>query len=259
MKDEADKVAKQPENGISWSPWVGVIYVLGVFYISQFLASIAILSYPGLRHWTDSHTTHWLNTSVPAQFVFVLLAEGLAVGGIYVFLKRNSSSLAAIGFKKPAWFDPLLGVAAVIPYFVLYGIAVAIVGHFFHGLNVNQQQDIGFNSVHGNQQLILTFISLVILPPIAEEIMVRGFLYSTLKKAMPVFTAALATSAIFGAAHLGEGGSAGLLWIGFIDTFVLSMVLIWLREQTGNLWASITLHAIKNGVAFTALFVLHVH
>jgi membrane protease YdiL (CAAX protease family) len=30
-----------------------------------------------------------------------------------------------------------------------------------------------------------------------------------------------------------------------------------LREKTGGLWSSMTLHAIKNGIAFVALFVLH--
>jgi membrane protease YdiL (CAAX protease family) len=29
-----------------------------------------------------------------------------------------------------------------------------------------------------------------------------------------------------------------------------------LREITGNLWAGITLHAIKNGIAFFSLFIL---
>ena len=36
-----------------------------------------------------------------------------------------------------------------------------------------------------------------------------------------------------------------------------NLVLIYLREKTGSLWASITLHACKNGVAFAALFVFH--
>jgi hypothetical protein len=104
----------------------------------------------------------------------------------------------------------------------------------------------------------MTFISLVVLPPIVEEIMVRGFLYSTLKKAMPTVAAVLLTSAIFASAHLPEGGAAGPLYIAALDTFVLSLVLIYLREKTGSLWASITLHAAKNGVAFTVLFVLHI-
>ncbi len=88
--------------------------------------------------------------------------------------------------------------------------------------------------------------------------MVRGFLYSTLKKAMPLFGAVVLTSAIFASAHLPEGGAAGPLWIGALDTFVLSLFLIYLREKTNGLWASMTLHAVKNGVAFVALFVLHV-
>ncbi|HVX57224.1 MAG TPA: CPBP family intramembrane glutamic endopeptidase, partial [Candidatus Saccharimonadales bacterium] len=115
------------------------------------------------------------------------------------------------------------------------------------------------NDVQGALPMTLTFISLVVLPPLAEEIMVRGFLYSSLKKALPTIWAVLITSGLFAAAHLPEGGASGPLYIGAIDTFVLSLVLIYLREQTGNLWASITLHACKNGFAFVTLFVLHVH
>jgi membrane protease YdiL (CAAX protease family) len=63
---------------------------------------------------------------------------------------------------------------------------------------------------------------------------------------------------VFGLPHLAQGGDAGPLWIAFIDTFILSMVLVWLREQTGNLWAGIVLHAIKNGIAFVSLFILSV-
>jgi hypothetical protein len=87
--------------------------------------------------------------------------------------------------------------------------------------------------------------------------MVRGFLYSSLKKALPVVWAVVLTSGIFAIAHLSGGGATGPLYIAALDTFVLSLVLIYLREKTGGLWASITLHAIKNGIAFMALFVFH--
>jgi membrane protease YdiL (CAAX protease family) len=132
------------------------------------------------------------------------------------------------------------------------------VSHFIPSFNVNEQQQIGFSNVHGGLPLLMTFVSLVILPPLAEEIMVRGFLYSTLKKAMPALAAVILTSALFASAHLPEGGDAGPLYIAALDTFVLSLVLIYLREKTGSLWASITLHAAKNGIAFVALFALHV-
>ena len=66
----------------------------------------------------------------------------------------------------------------------------------------------------------------------------------------------LVTSVIFGALHT-LTGKDGLLWIAAIDTFALSLVLCYLREKTGNLYASMGVHAIKNGIAFLALFVLH--
>jgi membrane protease YdiL (CAAX protease family) len=165
--------------------------------------------------------------------------------------------LAAIGLKKPRWSDLLHGLLAVPLYFLLYLIVVAVVSHFVPALNVDQKQEIGFDNVQGGAALVMTFISLVILPPLAEEIMVRGFLYSTLKKALPMIWAVILTSALFAAAHLSEGGSGGLLYIAALDTFVLSLILIYLREKTGSLWASITLHACKNGIAILALFLLH--
>ncbi|MGH7237402.1 MAG: CPBP family glutamic-type intramembrane protease [Candidatus Saccharimonadales bacterium] len=44
-----------------------------------------------------------------------------------------------------------------------------------------------------------------------------------------------------------------------VDTFILSTVLCYLREKTGRLYAGIGVHALKNFVAFAALFLFHVH
>jgi membrane protease YdiL (CAAX protease family) len=243
---------------VPWNVWVGVLFVVLVYVGSQFFGGLLVSVYPWLKHWPAAQTSDWLNNSVGAQFVFILLAECFTVGAIYLFLKRRQLSMALIGLKRPRWSDLGYGLAAVPVYYVLYLLTVGVASRLIPSLNINQQQDIGFTNVHGTIQLALTFISLVILPPLAEEIMVRGFLYSTLKKAMPMISAVILTSGLFAAAHLPEGGPAGPLYIAALDTFVLSLVLIYLREQTGSLWASITLHATKNGVAFLALFALHV-
>lgn len=244
---------------VPWGPWLGVLFAAFVYFASQIFGGLLLSIYPALRHWTQAQATDWAQNTVWAQFVFVLLAETFTIGSIYLFLKRYRAKFRDIGLKRPRWSDPFYGLLAVPVYFFIYGITVALISHFVPGLNVNERQQLGFNDVQGTLQLVITFISLVILPPIAEEIMVRGFLYSTLKKALPTIWAVLLTSALFAMAHLPEGGSAGPLYIAAIDTFVLSLILIYLREQTGSLWASITLHASKNGIAFLFLFVLHVH
>jgi membrane protease YdiL (CAAX protease family) len=248
--------SNQPETKrVPWNPIVAIFFVLAVFYVSQIIGGALLSIYPSFKHWTTSQATAWLNDSVAAQFTFVLIAEVLSIWAIYLFLKQFKVGWASIGLKKPRLRDVVVGFAAAPVYYILYLGVVSGATALLPKIDINQEQQIGFGSVHGPAAMIMTYISLAVLPPIAEEIMVRGFLYSSLKKALPTLWAVLATSAIFAAAHLPEGGASGPLWIGAIDTFVLSLVLIYLREKTGSLWASITLHAIKNSVAFFALFV----
>ena len=245
---------------VPWNPWLGIIFIILLFFVAQAAATLLILIYPeALHHWSRAQASDWLSNSVTAQFIYILLAEGLSLGGVYLFLKLYRVNWGTIGLRRLRARDPVYGVVAWVFYFVAYLIVIGILTHYIPSLNINQQQQIGFTSVHGTAQLVLTFMSLVILPPLAEEIMVRGFLYGTLKKCMPTFMAVILTSAIFASAHLPEGGAAGPLYIAAIDTFILSLALIYLREKTHSLWAGITLHALKNGIAFVSLFLLHLH
>lgn len=261
LKTHADATAKRGPRPslptVPWNPWLGVAFVIAVYVASGVFGSLLVSAYPWLHHWSQARTQDWVNNSVGAQFAFVLLAEAFTIGALYAFLRRRKFSFSQLGLKRPRWGDPLYGLAALPVYFGLYLLALAVTSHFVPGLNVNQQQELGFNSVHGALAMSLTLVSLVVLPAFVEEIMVRGFLYSSLKKALPTVWAALVTSLLFASAHLPEGGSAGPLYIAALDTFVLSLVLIYLREKTGRLWASITLHAAKNSIAFITLFVLH--
>lgn len=74
---------------------------------------------------------------------------------------------------------------------------------------------------------------------------------------MGIVSATLITSVLFGLPHL-LTGKEGILWVAMIDTFALSLILCFLREKTGSLYASILVHALKNTVAFGAIFVLHI-
>jgi membrane protease YdiL (CAAX protease family) len=257
---KTNTVSARPQQSsvprVPWNPWLGVVFIVVIYYVSQIFSGLLISIYPAAKHWSDAQTTVWLNNSITAQFIYILLAEGFLIGAIYQFVKRYKLNLGVIGLRRPRSRDFAWGLLMVPLYYGLYLVAIGLLSHI-HGFNVNQEQQIGFSDAKSAAQLIMAFTSLVILPPLAEEIMVRGFLYSSLKKALPTIYAVVLTSLIFAGAHLPESAS-GLLWVGAVDTFILSLFLIYLREKTGGLWASITLHAFKNGVAFIALFVLHV-
>lgn len=259
-KDSSNlSVAKPTEQKFSKSWQVALLALLAtvvLFYTAEILGGLIISIYPALHHWSATRTDNWLTNSIEAQFLYGLLADGLIVAGIAWLLRLFHWQWSDIGLKRPKVRHITYGLLAAVPYYVLYIIAVAIISVIIPALNVNQAQQIGFNSVHGFLPLILAFVSLVVVPPLAEEIAMRGFLYTGLRKWLPKIVSGLIVSVLFGAAHLAEGGSAGPLWIGAMDTFILSLVLVFLREKTGNLWAGITLHALKNGIAFISLFIV---
>jgi len=238
-----------------WNPVLGVALAILIFFGAQIVSGILISYYRYPRHWTNQQLINWLNNSINAQFFYILFAESIIVLLIYLFVRRYKDGLKTIGIRKPQWSDLAYGLCGLPIYLVLFLVSVAAIQHFIPSLNVNEKQQLGFNNVTGNLQLILTFLSLVVLPPIAEEILFRGLLYSSLKKNLPKIVAVLGTCTLFAIGHLPEGGSAGPLYIAGIDTFILSLVLIGIREKSGGIWGSMTLHALKNGIAFYALYV----
>ena len=248
---------KLKENEINWKPLETVGVTLAIYFGAQFVGALMLYGILTLAGWDGPKITDWLENAVLAQFLFIVCVEILSVWLVMVFIKRRKATLKTIGLgRKPVLSDLGHAVLGFGAYFLIFLVASSIAQALMPQLNVDQQQQIGFESAHG-LALALVFISLVILPPLAEEIMVRGFLYSGLRKGLSKTWAVLITSGLFAVAHLQAGSGEPLLWIAAIDTFTLSLVLIYLREKTGSLWSSIGLHMIKNGVAFFILFVFH--
>lgn len=169
--------------------------------------------------------------------------------GLPWLIKRYRTTRSELGLSRlPEWFDVLLAPAGFIVYLIGSGLLIYTVTQLIPGFNVNQQQDLGFSNVSQRYELILAFLTLVIIAPLAEEMLFRGYLYGKLRKAVPLWVAMLVTSILFGVLH-GQ-------WNVGIDVFVLSLVMCTLREMTGSIWAGVLLHMIKNGLAFFLLFVL---
>ncbi len=253
----SDDSSNPPSRSHGWPvALIAMLATVFFFVAAQVTGGIIVSLYPALHHWSASQSNAWLTQSVLAQFFYGLIANGFLLAGIAFVMRRLKWTRQTIGLTMPTLKQLMIGILAAAPYYGLYFVMVAVFSAVFPALNINQKQDIGFESVHGTVPLLLTFASLVVIPPLAEEITMRGFLYSGLKKWLSPVLAGLVVSGLFGAAHLAEGGDAGPLWIGAIDTFSLSLVLVFLREKTGNLWAGIMLHATKNFVAFAVLFLI---
>lgn len=243
------KYSKQlaPQSAISRGFWIVgiVLWVFGGFLGAQVIVTVLVSLLKTINIPLDSLNSSILETVLAAFIYLVTLA---LVIGLPWLVKKRRTTLADVGLQRlPNWSDLLMAPAGFIVYLALSSILVTIATNLLPWFNVNQPQDIGFFQTSYGYEVILAFVTLVIIAPVAEEIIFRGYLFGRLKKYAPVWVAIVVTSVVFGALH----GA----WNLAVDTFALSVVMTLLRQNTGSLWASILLHMSKNGLAFYILFI----
>jgi membrane protease YdiL (CAAX protease family) len=185
------------------------------------------------------------------QFIVAALVYVLSIVlviGLPWWIQKRSTTKQDIGLTRlPSLMD--LGMVPV--GFVVYLLASMVLAYFaallIPNFNAAQAQQTGFTNLAYYYEYLLAFVTLIVVAPIAEEILFRGYLYGKLRKAMPTWVAMLVTSVLFGAVH-GQ-------WNVAVDVFALSMVACSLREITGSIWTGMLLHMLKNGLAFYVLFI----
>ncbi|MFT6863042.1 MAG: membrane protease YdiL (CAAX protease family) [Akkermansiaceae bacterium] len=89
--------------------------------------------------------------------------------------------------------------------------------------------------------LVAIAVSAVIVAPIVEEVMFRGYLYPVVKRYSDRWFAALFTGVLFGVIHYNFMSLPMLAFMG--------VVLVVLYEVTGSLWVTIGCHAAFNGTS----------
>lgn len=218
----------------------------------------------------------WLLLCFTVVTLFLTAGVGAMSGGVHAFMQTSLGQLVAgllvYSFAcalvvLPLWFIngrrdvvKTLGVDKIprvkdmlvaLPAWVLYMLATTTVGFvvlvLMPWIDGDQAQQIGFSDINTPLEYVIAFFALVILPPVAEEFMFRGYLYGRLRTRLRFVPSTLVVSLLFGFVHQ--------QWNVAIDTFVLSLFLCYLRETTGSIWPSVLLHALKNMVAYTLLFI----
>jgi membrane protease YdiL (CAAX protease family) len=195
----------------------------------------------------------WFQDATVGQFLYVLITETIVIGFLWLLVRHAKLKLKDIGVARPKPSHIQYVVLGLIVYFAAY-VAVATLVSVFTNINLDQEQEIGFNTNVSGFDLVLAGVSLIVLPPIVEEVLFRGYLYNRFRQGFSVVGAGLLVSLLFGAAHLQIDTGNIPLWIAAIDTFILSVVLVYIREKTGTIWAGVCIHALKNALAFVILF-----
>ncbi len=205
------------------------------------------------------------NTIVSAEKVGTPTALELAFGLVFgmavqLFLPLVAFAIVArrvgivewLGLRWKEW-PQVFGIAplAVLAMFA-FGITLHFVGYqeLLEALGVAGEQEIikMFREEKNPTILILVVLAAVIVAPVCEEIVFRGYLYPAAKKHAGSTVAALFSAIVFAGAH---GNIAAL-----IPLFVFGLLLVAVYERSGSIWAPIAVHALFNGTTVLLQFLV---
>lgn len=244
----SNKTKNQPDlvRGRWWLVILLPLWVVVGFFCAQIIlgAILWAMQASGLTIFNELNNS--IKQTVVAACVYLLTL--VIVMGVPWLAKKKKTSLQDIGLTSlPTWLDIGFAPVGFVLYLLTSGIAVYLFGMLVPSFDMSQAQNVGFVDLSQQYEYILAFATLVVIAPVAEEILFRGYLYGKLRRWAPLWVAMVVSSALFGAVH-GQ-------WNVAIDVFVLGMVACGLREVTGSIWAGVLLHVIKNGLAFYFLFI----
>ncbi|MBC7459134.1 CPBP family intramembrane metalloprotease [Candidatus Saccharibacteria bacterium] len=221
------------------------LWVLAGFVFAQVIVGLVLVLLRLMGITFEGVNDAIVSTAIAA--VSYVLAITLVVGLPWVIKKQRTSAQELGLGSPPTWIDLLLAPTGFVVYIILTAIFSFVAMQFLTFVDYDQTQAVGFAGLNQQYEFVLAFISLVIVAPVAEEVLFRGYLLGKLRKHLPLWGAILVTSLLFAAVHL--------QWNVAIDVFALSLVLCVLRVISKSLWPSILLHMIKNGIAFYFLFI----
>lgn len=180
----------------------------------------------------------------PGMF-FIEVVAFLVPAVVYALATRVRWE-GSFGFTWRAAIGLLLGVPAAAGVWVL---GTSLVGWFLRLLPLDLVEQAARQiepmfRCETPAQWTWTILALVVVAPVAEEIMFRGLFQRGLQHRLRPTPALLISSLVFAAIHVQV--------LTFPVLFVLGLEFGWLYQRTGSLWPGIVAHAVNNLLALVA-------
>ncbi len=210
-----------------------IVMVLGLRLVSPFVP------------WAAAFLQGLINNDIAASFGLTVIDALAALGLLLWYLRRYHASWQTVGWRK---FDMLKAAGYLLAIFVVFviltNVALELVQLLDPSFNPDEPQTNEFIDAAGAHPS-LALIALVIIPPIIEETVFRGFIFPAMANRWGFWLGAVSSSILFGLAHLQANVS--------IYTFLLGMLLCFMYVRLRSIFPGMLLHMLNNYLAFIAL------
>ena len=227
-----DFIDFQSKSILTQKTWLAIIMYLCIYFTYSTLTGIGYF-FVGIFYGLDNpfNTATIANTDFFTIISLFITGLGILIALVYVrFLESRpliSTGIKKSGFLKQYSLGYLLGIVMIgLPTIAL----IAVNGNAYINTNVN----------YGI--LALYFLGFLVQGA-SEEIMIRGYLLTTLAKSKNIFWAIFISSFVFAMLHL-LNPNMGLL--PFINLFLFGIFAAVFFLRTKNIWAICALHSSWN-------------
>jgi hypothetical protein len=119
QKNILAKTVLPKENKVPWNQWIGVLYVLAIYLVSQIVGLVLTFgTYQLVSHIPPHVSSGWVTNSIYAQFIYVVIVEAFTVLATIKLVKFYKISPRIIGLRRPRLNDVLYGLSAVPAYYI---------------------------------------------------------------------------------------------------------------------------------------------
>ena len=179
--------------------------------------------------------------------LITVVSTPVEVALLTLFVRRSGSDVADyLGLILPRRGEAVVGFAAMAALILVANVLSWLFGF---GLVTPFQRDI-YISARAEGWLLALWFAIVVVAPVGEELLFRGFLFrGWLRRPGDVWPAIVITSLLWAIIHLQYH------WYVIVQIFVFGLLLGWMRWATGSTVLTMMLHALINFEAMVETWV----
>lgn len=221
-------------------------------YLAVYLIVTTLVAFAGAVYYAVSMTLNTHGAALSYQDLAVMLnnyivensplltiiASVISLFLFWIILKirrkplKERLDLKAVPFRN-VW--PLLLLGVSLNLLVIYIVGILPIPEDVFNQYANEVSAIQGNTLPG-------FLLAVLIAPITEEVLLRGFILKSLQKGMPTVVALILQAVIFGSLH------GQILWIAYATILGVAFGLLKIRYR--SLYAGIVLHFSFNAANY---------
>jgi len=236
-----------------------VVAVFAIYFITTLLSSYFFLYLSKINVLTDTVSlTSWFNfTTSSIILLFLLLFLFILPKKIRMGIWHRSSSESRRPLSEDLWFALFAWAISFPMVLFLSQMLELLISSIFNITQLPDQVAVRYLKLTFEHPfyLLMSIFSIVILAPLIEETLFRGFFQTFIRQHLGSKHAILITSLCFSFFHYSSDQGLGNIPI-IGSLFILALFLGYLYERQGSLIAPIALHATFNAISVMNIYFL---